>query len=248
LKVRRRRIAQYFSAIRSLLYRGGEPLSADSRVAWPTGHSKGKKAHMAHNTRFAAALAFAVLTLPISTPAAFAQSSDAAQTLQGVWLTQAKSEITVSTCPDDFCGNISKIVVPDAIYKANKKEIDSIGATNFTDLMNKDRNLRSRPIMGLQILTLHPNKDKPNIFDGQIYNPQDGNTYSGYVEVLGPDKIRLNGCILYNIICKGEEWTRVPQPETPPADGTTAAAPAASAPAAAAPAATDSGASAGSFQ
>jgi len=202
---------------------------------------------MAQNTRLAAALSLAALTLSMSVAAARASSDDAAQTLQGVWLTQAKSEITVSTCPDDFCGNISKIVVPDDIYKANKKEIDSIGATNFTDLMNKDPSLRSRPIMGLQILTLHPNKDKPNIFDGQIYNPQDGNTYSGYVEVLGPDKIRLNGCILYNIICKGEEWTRVPQPETPAADGTTTSAPAAAGPAPAA-GSDASGSTAGSFQ
>lgn len=201
---------------------------------------------MAPDMRLAAALIFAALIQGFSAPAVLASPGDAGEALEGVWLTQAKSEITVSPCPDDFCGNISKIVVPDAIYKANKKEIDSIGATNFTDLMNKDPNLRSRPIMGLQILTLHPNKDKPNIFDGQIYNPQDGNTYSGYIEVLGPDKIRLNGCILYNIICKGEEWTRVPQPETPPADGTTASAPAASA---AAPAAAgDSGSTAGSFQ
>jgi hypothetical protein len=86
-------------------------------------------------------------------------------------------------------------------------------------MMNKDPNLRSRPILGLQIVTLHAG-DKPNIYDGAIYNPQDGNTYSGYVEVLGPDKIKLNGCILYNIICKGEEWTRVPNPA--PAEATAA--------------------------
>jgi len=124
-----------------------------------------------------------------------------------------------------FCGNISKIVVPEDIYKQNKQAIDSIGATNFTDAMNKDPKLRTRPILGLQILTLHPS-DKPKIFNGQIYNPQDGNTYSGYVEVLGPNKIRLNGCILYNIICKGEDWTRVAEPaplEPGAASGTTAA-------------------------
>jgi uncharacterized protein (DUF2147 family) len=118
--------------------------------------------------------------------------------IDGTWLTQAKSEITIAECPDGFCGDLSKIVVPEDIYKANKKAIDSIGATNFTDLMNKDPALRNRPILGLQIVTLHAG-DKPN-------------TYSGYVEVLGADKIKLNGCILYNIICKGEEWTRVPPP------------------------------------
>jgi uncharacterized protein (DUF2147 family) len=184
---------------------------------------------MARYVRMAAAIAFAALVqsagaapavTPAPAPAPVPQTG-----LEGTWLTDAKSEITISACPDEYCGNISKIVVPEDIYKQNKKAIDAIGATNFTDLMNKDATLRNRPILGLQILKLHAG-NKPRIFDGEIYNPQDGNTYSGYVEVLGANKIRLNGCILYNIICKGEEWTRViaPPPDaTTPASGTTAA-------------------------
>ncbi len=125
------------------------------------------------------------------------------------WLTAAKSEVTVAPCDNEYCGNISKIVVPADILKKDKSQIEALGTSNFTDLMNKDPSLRTRPILGLTILKLQPS-DKPTIFNGQIYNPQDGNTYSGYVEVLGPDKIRLNGCILYNVICKGEDWTRGP--------------------------------------
>jgi len=147
--------------------------------------------------------------------------------IDGTWLTQAKSEITIAECPDGYCGDITKVVVPDDIYKANKKAIDSVGTTNFTDQMNKDPALRSRPILGLQIVTLHSG-DKPKIYDGEIYNPQDGNTYSGYVEVLSADRIRLNGCILYNVICKGEEWTRVVQPEATDGSTTPGAATAAS--------------------
>jgi len=162
----------------------------------------------------------AALVLGATIPGAMAAQPAAmpapGSVIEGVWLTQAKSEITVTPCAEDYCGNISKVVVPENIYKQNKKIIDSIGASNFTDEMNKDPKLRSRPIMGLQILTLH-RSDKPQIFNGEIYNPQDGNTYSGYVEVLSPNKIRLNGCILYNLLCKGEDWTRVPQPETPAA-------------------------------
>lgn len=153
--------------------------------------------------------------------------------IEGTWLTDEQSEITVMACPDDFCGNITKIVVPDQ-YKQNKAAMDIVKA-GPTDLLNKDPSLRKRPILGLQILTLHPNKDKPKIYDGQIYDPQDGNTYSGYVEVVDHNHIRLNGCILYNIICKGQDWTRAPdQPAgTPPSAGT---------------ASSGSGAAAGSFQ
>ncbi|MDR3474698.1 MAG: DUF2147 domain-containing protein [Devosia sp.] len=179
----------------------------------------------ARYVRLAAALVFAAIAQSAAAapaPAVLAPAPlpppafDPSIPIEGVWLTEAKSEITVLPCPDDFCGAITKIVVPKDVYEQNKQAIDTMGATQFTDEMNKDPSLKGRPIMGLQILKLHPSS-KPKIYDGEIYNPQDGNTYSGYVEVLGQDKIRLNGCILYNIICKGEDWTRVPQP---PADAT----------------------------
>jgi uncharacterized protein (DUF2147 family) len=162
--------------------------------------------------RPAAAIAFAAAVQAAAAAPAVSSAPAAGSAIEGVWLTAAKSEITVAPCPDDYCGAITKIVVPDDLYQQNKAAIDAMGATSFKDQMNKDPALRSRPILGLTILKLHPG-DKPQIYDGEIYNPQDGNTYSGYIEVLGPNKIRLNGCILYNIICKGEDWTRVPQPE-----------------------------------
>lgn len=180
-------------------------------------HAKESSLILTPHVRPAVALLLLAAAAMAQTAAAAPGTSAPSQTspisaIEGVWLTAAKSEITVAPCPDDYCGSITRIVVPDDIYKQNKQAIDAMGATSFKDQMNKDPALRDRPILGLQILKLHPSS-KPKIFDGEIYNPQDGNTYSGYIEVLGPNKIRLNGCILYNIICKGEDWVRVPQPD-----------------------------------
>jgi uncharacterized protein (DUF2147 family) len=158
--------------------------------------------------------------------------------LVGVWQTEDKSQITISACSDDYCGNLTKIVVPkdeyDKLTPAEKQAVDAMDPSQFPDARNKDASLRTRTLLGMQLFSLHPS-DKPTIFNGTMYNPQDGNTYNGYIEVLGPSKIRLNGCVLYNIVCRGQDWTRVPQPA---ADATgAAAAPAAAAqPAAAAPA------------
>ena len=45
-----------------------------------------------------------------------------------------------------------------------------------------------------------------NRWDGQIYNPENGKTYSGHIILLSPDVLRIEGCLL--IFCGGENWTR----------------------------------------
>jgi uncharacterized protein (DUF2147 family) len=133
--------------------------------------------------------------------------------IEGIWQTQELSEVTIAFCPEGFCGTLSKIVVPrEGLTEEEYAAAQAMAVESFTDMRNPDPALRSRPMLGLQILALLPST-KPNIYDGQIYNPQDGNVYSGYVEMVGPDQMRLNGCVLYNIICQGQDWVRViPEP------------------------------------
>ncbi len=133
--------------------------------------------------------------------------------IEGIWQTQELSEVTIALCPEGFCGTLSKIVVPrEGLTEEEYAAAQAMPVESFTDMRNPDPALRSRPMMGLQILTLLPST-KPNIYDGEIYNPKDGNIYSGYVEMLGPDLIKLNGCVLYNLICQGQDWVRViPEP------------------------------------
>ena len=133
--------------------------------------------------------------------------------IEGIWQTQELSEVTIALCPHGFCGTLSKIVVPrEGLTDEEYAAAQAMPVDSFTDMRNPDPALRSRPMLGLQILTLLTST-KPNIYDGEIYNPQDGNIYSGYVEMLGPDLIKLNGCVLYNLICQGQDWVRViPEP------------------------------------
>lgn len=138
--------------------------------------------------------------------------------IEGVWVTKLKSEITIAACPEGFCGVLSKIVVPEEIMQGEQGEaIAELKVEEYTDERNKDPNLRSRPILGLQILTMRPGKS-PDIFDGDIYNPEDGNTYSGYIQVVDDSTLRLNGCVLFNIICRGEDWVRATEEASGPAD------------------------------
>jgi uncharacterized protein (DUF2147 family) len=173
-------------------------------------------------------LLFALLTTgalaaPAATPAP--QPAAPASPIEGVWLDSSNSQITVVPCDGGYCGNISKIVVPPALYAAHKKEIDAMGTAGFTDVKNKDPSLRNRPILGLTILTLHAT-DKPEVFDGTIYDPDSGDTFSGSLTLLSNDKMRLEGCLnvpganlLKNLLCRDRDWTRIADTATADASG-----------------------------
>ncbi|HEV7274871.1 MAG TPA: DUF2147 domain-containing protein [Devosiaceae bacterium] len=151
---------------------------------------------------------FCVALLAGSMPLA-TQAQDAAL-IEGTWRTAEQSELTIAPCDVGYCGYITKIVVPDHIAAAYGEDLLALEGS-FTDLNNKDPALRDRPIQGLQILTLRPGPDASR-FEGDIYNPQDGNVYSGTLDVLGPDNLRLQGCVLY-VLCQEQEWQRVHVPE-----------------------------------
>jgi len=74
------------------------------------------------------------------------------------------------------------------------------------DSKNPDPKLRSRPTLGMPIL-LSMARTKRNRWDGQIYNSQDGHTYSANISLVNPNTLKVEGCFL-GFLCGGEDWTR----------------------------------------
>jgi uncharacterized protein (DUF2147 family) len=82
-----------------------------------------------------------------------------------------------------------------------------------TDSHNPNPAERSRPTLGIHVLiAMRPTK--PNVWEGQIYNAENGKTYDSRLSLTSPDVLRVEGCVL-GFLCGGENWTRVP--ELPPA-------------------------------
>lgn len=76
------------------------------------------------------------------------------------------------------------------------------------DIHNPDPKLRGRPTLGMPVLRgMTPSR--PNEWSGDIYNSQDGRTYSASISLLQPDVLKVQGCVL-GFLCGGENWTRVP--------------------------------------
>jgi uncharacterized protein (DUF2147 family) len=43
---------------------------------------------------------------------------------------------------------------------------------------------------------------------GEVYNAEDGKTYGGNITLMGANALRLEGCVMDGIMCKGQTWTR----------------------------------------
>src|SRR5579859_5628326 len=54
---------------------------------------------------------------------------------------------------------------------------------------------RSRPTLGLHIL-LAMRQTKPGLWEGQVYNAENGKTYTSKLSLPSPDVLRIEGCVL----------------------------------------------------
>lgn len=75
-----------------------------------------------------------------------------------------------------------------------------------TDQYNPDPSKRSRPTLGMPLL-LGMQQANPNRWDGEIYNAQNGKTYTANIKLSSPDQLELQGCVL-GFLCGGQTWTR----------------------------------------
>lgn len=76
-----------------------------------------------------------------------------------------------------------------------------------TDAHNPNASLRNRTTLGMPILLGMRPAGQQAAWSGEIYNSEDGRTYSGKISLAGNNTLRVQGCVL-GIFCGGEEWHR----------------------------------------
>jgi uncharacterized protein (DUF2147 family) len=140
----------------------------------------------------ACGLALAVLAALAAAPA----HAQAGGEVSGIWLTQAgDAKVRVGRCGAGICGVIVWLRTP----------IDPATAKPAVDDKNSNPALARRPMIGLPLFSgMQPSGS--NRWSGQIYNADDGSSYASNVSVLGPDSLRVEGCV--GALCGGENWSR----------------------------------------
>ncbi len=128
----------------------------------------------------------------------------AAPSVRGLWLTQDKeAHIAIGPCgadPDTLCGRIVWI----------RDSLDASGRLR-RDGKNPNPALRSRLVIGLTVVTrLVPDSPADSThWKALVYDPKNGHTYSGKLELLGPNLLKLRGYVLFSLIGRTARWTRV---------------------------------------
>ncbi len=71
-----------------------------------------------------------------------------------------------------------------------------------TDAHNPNRALRSRPLVGVQVLSGFTASGN----GGRGYNPQNGRSYRTTLRLNPDGTLRVTGCVL--VVCRSQTWTR----------------------------------------
>ena len=150
--------------------------------------------HVLYNTGLIKVMIGAAL-LFITLPSVWAQDADA---ILGEWLTEeGKAKVEIYSCEDSYCGKIVLL-----------KEPKNPDGTNKRDINNPDENLRSRTIVGTNILTGLRYEGEGEWEDGEIYDPESGKTYSCRLELEDQNTLEVRGFIGLSLLGRSQTWTR----------------------------------------
>ena len=118
-------------------------------------------------------------------------SGAAAAEATGVWLrTNGSSKIRIDTCGKALCGTV-------VWEKAPRK-----------DIYNPDPAHRDEPVIGRHVLLGLMPSGTADQWKGEVYNAEDGKTYTGFVTLRPDGMLKLEGCVLGGLICKSDVWSR----------------------------------------
>jgi len=133
--------------------------------------------------------------------ALLAASSACAQspTPVGVWLhANQRIRIEIAPCGDRLCGKLVWFRWPN----------DAQGLP-LVDLKNPNPVLRTRPLLGLTVLSGLRRASETAWEDGKIYNPDDDENYRAKMSINGDGSLRIRAYVLFLSFGETQIWTRV---------------------------------------
>jgi uncharacterized protein (DUF2147 family) len=124
-----------------------------------------------------------------------------AQTPVGVWVDDAAStRIEIYSCgANELCGKLVWL-----------RPSDSTATRPLLDAHNPDATKRKHPLLNLRILQgLRYDANAKRWDGGEIYDPENGRTYSCYLRLHSPNRLEVKGYIGFSLLGRSHYWTRL---------------------------------------
>lgn len=133
-------------------------------------------------SRLVPILSLAMLALQI-TPA----SADTAGSIYGLWRNpRGTIDVRIAPCGTNLCGTVAR-ASPEA-----QEDGKSAGLPT---------------LIGIELLRDY-RQVSADRWDGRVYVPDMGGTYSSHIVQQSPTALRISGCLLGGWLCKSQLWTR----------------------------------------
>ena len=149
---------------------------------------------------FSLCLIFGLSLTSALSPSAYAGS--VADDIHGLWINnknidKQKFAVMVEDCGNKLCGRLYWL----------KKPLSADGLPK-RDKHNPNEALRDRPLCGLQILTGFQYAGDSTWNAGEIYNPDDGLTFSSTMKLAPEGSLKIRGYVGISLFGKTLEWVR----------------------------------------
>ena len=118
----------------------------------------------------------------------------------GVWMDDSgDSHIELYRCGEELCGRLVWLREPTAAD--GKPRLDQRNPTAAR---------RTQPLLSLTVLrNLRHTPENDRWEGGEIYDPENGRTYSCYVSAASKDRLEVKGYIGFSTIGRSHYWQRV---------------------------------------
>ena len=128
-----------------------------------------------------------------------------AEEILGTWNNDdGRAKIEIFDCGARYCGKIIWLKEPN--YPQDDKR--GMGGKPRVDRKNPDPALRSRLLLGLQIMEGFVFRGKAVWDKGHIYDPESGKTYKGRITLVSPQRLYLKGYVGIPLFGRSTTWTR----------------------------------------
>lgn len=132
--------------------------------------------------------------LSLSTIALAQGESTGADAITGIWQTDSGGYVQIYDAGDSYAGKV----------------VGSVNGVAQYDKNNPDPNKQGRRLLGITVLHGLEYQGDNTWDNGEIYDPDSGNTYSLQATLHGSNTLEVRGYLGFSLFGKSQTWSPVP--------------------------------------